>query len=425
MTFYAIAGAECGDHLAGTCGGYAVAAGASDTIVGTPTLAGSYCFQVDPVNGNAVIDTYGWTPTFTEKAGVWPVAPNFLTVLFMFRFTETPDAFDDDVVIVELGNRIPGGSYARRLVLNTNEDLVIFDDADDSIGATADNPYLAADTNYWMLWYVDLRNGAATRDILWVWKGVAWDKAIDVSGHESATGGGGDPAEITKIIFGTYAGKGLPTQGGPFWVDEMAVQVLNEAPNQTAVGSVTTYFQVPDDDGTVDQDFDTGAPDFNDVDEIPADSAATTDVGDALGEKNAYKITDIAGGVTPLVVQVVGQAYGHAFAIDGKTYIYDGTTRDYGPDFSAPAGWTHMLSKSYNLVNGTAITESRFNDDFEAGVEVAKRTGVGTLQLSQIGLEVVADGPKAVPGDFPGITEPRVVSVQGGPAIGTADPMVF
>lgn len=408
MAFYALGGAEAGAATGASSGVYT---GAS-AIVATPTLAGSYCYEVDPVNAASPPDIYGPWSRIPQ--------PSLLVVQFMFRFAAV---FDATVAIGELGQTLGDGNYARQLNLNTSEELVLADADGDSIATTAGAPYLAVNTNYWFLWYVDLRVEAASRDIVWVFKGGAWDKAIDVSNH-----GDGLFSNIDLITFGSNISKTLPTSGGPFYVDEMAVQALNVTPNTTALGSVTTKFKVPSADGT-DQDFDSGSPDFNDVDEIPPDGAATTDIGDAVDEKNSYAITDAGGGETPLAIQVIGQGQRNAGSqANIRTYIYDGSTRDNGDTWNIVGGYrviydTANPAKTYNEVNGATITESLFNT-LEAGIELTVSGGGGTVAVSQIGLEYIIDGPKALPGGFPTIG-PRMVEVAGGAALGSANPTVF
>jgi hypothetical protein len=346
----------------------------------------------------------------------------------MFRFAAD---FDDEVGICELGDGNVAGNIARRLIIGVDESLQILDRQGDQI-ASAGAGYVANSTDYWILWYVDLREEANSRDILWVWKAGAWDKAIDVSGH-----GDGDHNDITAITFGTSQGKGLPTVGGPFYVDEMASQYLNVSPNTTPLGSITTVFKVPSANGT-DTDFDGGAPNFQDVDEIPPDQVAI-DQGDANGEKSSYKINDAAGGDTPLAVQVIGSAQRGGGAIDIRTYVLETGvgTRDYGDDFSQLAGYRALgrqtaLAKTYNQINGKTITESTSDgsnasfNDLEAGVEGrALLSGADTIDLDQIGLEYLKEGPKALPDDFPTMGIHTITGEASGAGLGSANPTIW
>jgi len=400
--FYALGGAEAGAAGTSTAGVYT---GDVDTsIVAAPAgFPGARAFEVDPVNGDAGLETYGWRAPVLQH-------PSLLTVPFMFRFTATAPlvGFDVTISIAELGPDAAAGGYARRLTMSDEERLRIEDEDGDTISETAVS-YLAKDTTYWILWYVDLRDPVATRDIAWVFPdGGAWDKALDTSGH-----GDGDPAVISRITFGTRAGKGLPTEGGPFWVKEMAAQVLNVAPNLDPIGSVTTRFKVPTANGT-DGDFDAGTggnPDWNYVKEIPPDGDTSYDEGDVNEDKQSYEIADADGGDTPLAIQVIGSGKkGAGTSITKRVYLYDGVARDEGGQSVAAAAYNylHTIGIPFNDVNGAPITEALFNS-LEAGVWISHIISGGTYRLTQIGLEYIVTGPKALPGDFPSglITVPR------------------
>src|SRR3990167_7015487 len=206
MSFHAIGSAENGEY-----GGVYSATTANDTIISSPALAGTYSYQVDPVNGNG-FDQYGWTTNLEDT-------PNFLIVMFLFRQEST---FSGGTTICELGERSLSGAFARRLTSSgTNLRFQIFDKDDDVVAQTADN-YYANDVTYPMLWYVDQRT--PTRDILWVYKSGAWDKALDITNHGDATD------VIQAVTFGTRVSKAKPASGGPFYVDDMCVQVLNTSP---------------------------------------------------------------------------------------------------------------------------------------------------------------------------------------------------
>ena len=102
-------------------------------------------------------------------------------------------------------------------------------------------------------------------------------KAIDVTGH-----GDGVASSAVWLAFGTQAGKGaLPASGGPFIVDDMCLQDLQRSPNADPLASITAKITAPTANGT-DTDFDSGSPDWQDVDEIPPDDDTTKDEGDAV-----------------------------------------------------------------------------------------------------------------------------------------------
>lgn len=393
--FHGLGGAEAAN--AGGPGSGVYIGATADTIVATPFDAapGTYSYCINPVN--AFGDQYGFSTLLPDN-------PAFLIVPFMYRFTEDPDPFDASISIAELGGATGFDLIARRIAQNTSEQLVLVDESDGQIASTAGG-YVAADTDYWMLWYVDLRVEAHSRDILWVWKAGAWDKAIDVSNH-----GNGDPAEIDFITFGTRVGKTAPTAGGVFYVDEMAVQVLNISPNTDPIGSVTTVVKVPKANGA-DSDFNTGTgtnPDWNDVKEIPPDDATSYDEGDVAGDQQSYEPNDAGGGDTPLAIQIIGQASEIAASATVRSYILENTTYDYSEAWPMPRAYrilaepTSTQPKTWNSINSQPITEALFNT-IEVGLEIVTLAGGASVRLSQIMAEYIVTGPKALPGDFPAL----------------------
>ncbi len=422
MAFCTFAGAEAGAAGAPGSGVYQGIT-ANDAIIASPgAFPGAYSYSVDPVGGTPVLENYGFQSYL-------PDAPTFLTAMFMFRFTDTGGQFDDEVGIAELGKTTAGGSFARRLVLNTDEKIQIVDKDEDTVEQTAIN-YVAIDTDYWFLWYFDGREDANSRDILWAWKAGAWDKALDTTGHGDT---GLSVNTIEAITFGTSYGKSLPTQGGPCYYDEMAVQVLNKSPNTTPIGSVTTVFKVPKANGT-DGDFDTGTgtnPDWNDVKEIPPDGVTSYDEADTTGDQQSYEPDDADGGDTPLAIQIVGQGARNAgVAAVLKNYLLESSTYDYTDDWNTTGVGYRVLRgaltvmKTYNEVNGKALTEALFNT-LEVGVEAVSLGGGETFRLSQIGLEYMKEGPKAIPGDFPTTSVATITTEAAGAALGSANPIIF
>jgi hypothetical protein len=417
MTFEAFAGAEAGQSAANQGSGFYQFATVNDGIVAAPGgFPGAYSFSIDPVNGDAN-NRYGWAANI--------LSANLFTVMFMYRFAAD---FDEPISIAEISNGNTGGTLVRRLLQNTSEELGIVDKDEDEVGTTVGTPYVAANTVYWILWYIDLRVEAQSRDMLFVWKAGAWDKAIDVSNH-----GDGDVTAIAKLAFGSRVGKGaLPTVGGPFYVDEMARQVLNVSPNTTPLGSVTTKFKVPTANGT-DGDFDTGTgdnPDWEDVNEIPPNGDTTYDEGDVTGDKQGYAIANADGGDTPLAVQVIGSASLTGTAgLLARTYLLESGTYDYATQYDPAAGYRILgasgagRDRTFNEINGN--TPASVFDACEAGVELVTVPGGRTLRLTQIGLEYLTAGPNALPGDFPLPSEPHVVMPEGGAALGSAIPGIY
>lgn len=497
MTFEKFGGAEAADAGAPGSGVYSGHT-TNDAIIASPGgFPGTYSYSIDPVNGNVLTEVYGFRAFL-------PDSPSLLTVPFMFRFAAD---FDDEVGIAELGDVNPAGNIARRLIIGTDETLQILDEGVAQVGVTGNFSYVIANTDYWLLWYVDLREEANSRDILWVYRpavsfvsaGVTfadvdpdtmtmaaaegarfidgdvitvagsasnngsytiddrtagvitldagdaltnegpvgatlstparWDKAIDETGH-----GDGDYNEIDVITFGSSTGKGLPTVGGPFYVDEMAVQVLNVSPNTTAIGSITTTFLIPTGNGT-DGDFDTGTgtnPDWNDVKEIPPDDVTSYDEGDTDGDQQSYAITN--PGEAPLAVQVVGQAAkaggGGGATVTPRTYILESGTRDYSESWTSSINTYRILrasaagGKTYNEINAQTITESIVNGS-EAGVELVDESGGATFRLSQIGLEYMVEGPQSLPDDFPTMGVTTITGKAPGVMLGTANPGIL
>lgn len=260
-----------------------------------------------------------------------------------------------------------------------------------------------------------------------------WDKAIDVTNH-----GDGVHTSIDSITFGTRKGKGLPTQGGPFYVKEVGVQVLNESPNTTPIGSITTVLKIPKANGA-DGDFNTGTgtnPNWEDVDEIPPDGATSYDEGDVAGDQQSYEPEDADVDDIPLAIQVIGQGSRNgATELVARTYILEDGTRDYSDAyiaahtaysylFGAKASPPAVTTKTYNTVNGKTITESLFNT-IEVGVEIVSIAAAATYRVSQIGAEYMIEGPKALPADFPATDVLTIVPGAMGPAIGSANVGLF
>ncbi len=392
MTLGAMGCAELGIHAWG--GGVYVRKTTSDAIVSSPVLAGTHAYSIDPVNGNGD-DQYGW------GAGVHD-DPDLLAVSFLLRIE---DFFDENVVIAEIGEFGIAGDSLRRLVFNTSEQLAILDKDNDQVGITGAS-YLAADTLYWVLWRLDRRSATATRDMLWVFKGSAWDTSIDVSNHGDVAG-----INLQQLTFGTEQGKGtLPTTGGPFYVKNMVMQNLGKSPHTTPYGSFTVKIKMANANGSF-SDFDIGTgtnPDWNDVKEIPADDAISDDQGDDVGNKQSYAIANADSGDAVLAVQVVGvgqRGGGAGAGVTLRCFLYDGTTRDLAVAWAAQATWKSLLNlpddyKTWNQVNGIDMSESLFNS-LEAGLELVIVLISTPYQLTQIGLEYGIEGAKARPDDFP------------------------
>lgn len=388
-------------------GGYTLI-GDGDSIVASPALAGSFSYKIDPVNAHVTFEDYGATAMLGK--------PNLLSVSFRYQITAD---VDESISICELGDGSLGGTIARQLTQDNLEKLGLVDADEDAI-VTSSPGYITAGTIYPMLWLVDLRT--PTRDMLWAWKSGAWDLVWDVSDW-----GVGDPDDIDRITCGTAKGKGLPTVGGPFYVDEMVPQILNVAPNTDPIGSITTRFKVPTANGT-DGDFDTGSPDWNDVKEIPHDGDTSYDEGDAADQKQSYAIANATGGDTPLAIQVIGAAKETAVNAVVKSYIYDGSTRDYEDNNRGLFNVYDNLSPNfndggittYNRINGAPITESLFNT-LEAGVEVISLSEDVEARLTQIGLEYIVEGPYALPDDFPAI----LPHLHAGAALGSANVGIY
>lgn len=322
MAFYALGGAEMGPITGITSPSYGIWGNRTGGAVQSGTvLDGVYSYQVDPVNGAPVVETYGFSAPLDQ--------PKILSVMFNWRFAA---GFDEAVVVSELGVRSTGGNASRLLVLSTDQRLRLVDEDGDTIEETAAN-YVLTNTQYGILWYLDKRDDARTRDMLWVWKpaasvGPVTDIAfvdggagadtitqvaagfgvfsagdsIVVSGSVSndgtytivsvvagtitlATGTltaesagasvtishtaqwytaldtpdwGDAVTDIEQVAMGSNLGKGLPTSGGPMIYDSHGLQVLNQWPHIAPVGSVEIKYRAPNTNGT-DGDFDTGS----------------------------------------------------------------------------------------------------------------------------------------------------------------------
>lgn len=415
MTFAAFGGAEAGLAAANQGSGVWRPVTTDATVIATPfdAATGTYAYSIDPVNGNAG-DQYGIAAILPYVGSPAQGTHNLFSIPFMYRFEAD---FDAVFSICELGQLNLGGNFARRLSQPATEGLQIYDETETLVGETA-AAYVAADTDYWFLWYIDLRMEAASRDILWVWKAGAWATAIDVSNH-----GDGDYKNITGITFGNYTGKTRPTAGGPFYVVEQVVQFPNVTPNTTPIGSCTTAVLMPTGAGTEDGDFDAGVgaanPSHLNVDEIPPDANTTYDEGGTLGDQQSYEVAD--PGNTPLALQVIGAGGLGAGLPFFRPYIYYDGVRDYAGNIGTGAGSAYRTlintsgvdrARTYNEVNGNPITEALVNAS-EPGIELTSAEGGATFRVSQIALETMIEGPKALPDDFPTLAEPRMVETQG------------
>lgn len=387
MSFLWFGSAETGDNInvLGVVGGISSAA---SEVVTTPTLVGARAFQGNPQSG----PRYGWTAGLNNETHI--------LISFMFRFAAV---LDETVIISELGKREADQVVVRALALDTNRKIRLFDDEGDTVAQTSAG-YLSVNTNYRILIYYNFNDPINTIDKVWVHNGSSWDLAIDVKGH-----GDVDASNIAAVSFGSTVGKTQATSGGPLFWDDVAVQDLGTAPNTVPLGSTKSVYRVPTANGT-DGDFNTGTgtnPNYQDVDEIPEDDDTSTDIGDVAGDQQSYEITDAVTNDVPLAVQVygVGKKSASGGTLNIKSYIHDGTTRDYGAGFNYGIFQNYRginayyETRAYNKINGAILTELLFNN-LEAGVEITAAAG-RTLILTQIGLEYLLEGPVALPDDFP------------------------
>ena len=343
-------------------------------------MEGTYCLEVDPVNGGTLLETYGG-----QVSGFGN--PKFLLIPFIWRFAAV---FDQAITIAEYHRS--ASSSSRRIVLGTDEHVSIQDDDGDEI---ENGPsVLAVNTDYPMLWCIDLLG--TTHDILWVWISGAWVKQVDVSGH-------GDIGIFTAnmlVTFGSGSGKTLPTTGGPMFYDEWAII---ENPTSSGLGSVATRYKKANSNGG-DATFTDQA--FGDVDDLPADlGTGAVDTGDAVGERNSYGLEIVSNNETPLAVVPVGSGEAASGFNLHKLYLFDGTTRDYTDDAGSLIGSMRQLHLSSGVAktkmpDGSAFTETKFNDDLQVGVEIVTLGG-STFSLDQIGVEYMIAGARTQPSDFP------------------------
>lgn len=358
----------------------------SGGIVTSPALTGSQTFSGLPNDSSR----YGWGGGLDEQ--------DHLLISFQFRWTST---FDEAVIISEIGSRSGGGAFVRALSLDTNRRIRLFDAGGSTVGQTGTG-YLSVDTTYRILIHYDFRNTVNTIDQVWVHNGTSWDLAINVADH-----GNVNVLVIDAGCFGTQVGKTKTTTSGILYFDAMAFQDLATSPNTTPLGSIKTVLKVPTSNGT-DGDFNTGTgtnPDWNDVKEVNSDDATSTDVGDVAGDQQSYNVADAVVNDVPLAVQIFGVAQrAGGGTVNVKTYVYDGTTRDYNESFNFSTGWRGVYDfwdgRAYNKINGATLTEALFNS-LEVGIEINSVSGGGALELSQIGLEYIVEGPVALPDDFP------------------------
>ena len=337
-------------------------------------MDGSFIVQVDPVNGQAILETYG-------PACNIPGAPDFLAIGFPFQWVDDgATAWDELVTLAEVHKDVTDG--CRKLIIDVtgSAKIQIMDKDSDQIsgGVTA----LSAGTIYWVYWYIDFRS-EVTRDILWVYVNGAWNEEGDVSGW-------GDTDTINRFTLGSGTGKTLPTEGGKMYYNEVFIE---EDPVDGGLGAVTTRYKKADGNGA-----DTGEwldHAFGDVDEVDTTvDTASKDSANAAGEKQTYDVEAVTGDEVPLAVQAVGAWQRTDTSVTGRTYLYDGTTRDFGETMPLTLNNYSFLgnnsidnaTKCYNFhPDGSAWTKNNFAS-IEVGAEVVARTS-GQLDLTQIGAE--------------------------------------
>lgn len=443
------------------------------SIVTSPALSGSRSFQVDPVNGTPVVLTYGSmgllnspsfltvmfmfkTPAATayddevsicelgnkEVGGSFARQLDFVPSLGLKIFDKDLDQIDSTVAgytklntvyyllwYVDLRSPTRDILWVRKPAASLTDTSIAFVDG----GAGADtitdsnsgfgiftagdiitvSGSTSNDGTYTIVSVVagtiTLATGVLTTEAAGANVTVAhasqWYKSMDVSGW-----GDGDPAEISAVIFGSFAGKTLPTAGDPFYVDDMAVEVNPNA--ATALGSAEVKYVVPTANGT-DGDFDTGTgtnPDWNDVKEIPPDLTTSYDEGDVNGDQQSYAAANKGGGETVLTARATGAARESTGPgpplpiVNIKAFLAEssgGYTRDYaGVDGRAITAWfCPAQRKHWESVNGSAVDD--VFDSLEVGVEITGITNSAKLQVTQLGIEYLIAGPHALPDDFP------------------------
>ncbi len=397
-------GAEADNqHSAGVGTGLLRAVAANGTaadIVSTPTLVGSLAFEVDPVNGVPVLETYGWE-------GEWDSTfrSSLFSVSFMFRFAAKFTG--DGASVVELSN---SGALKRLLVLNVNARIQLFDNAIDLIGDTGDD-VISINTNYRILMLHDLRFDASTYDAVWLHDGSSWTKLIEVLAHGDSGGG-----QVNTIIMGS-TGKTLPSGGGPYYFDDLDVQLFDQTITHLPIGSAATKYCAANAQGD-DLDFDAGDdggsgdgnPHFRNVDDNPPDFDTTYDMSGADEDEQSYECVNADANDVPLAVCVSGAVKSIASASsDARShgYLFDGTTKEEGIDGNTQVTDYRIVSDGgpfhpvFQEFDGKPFTESIFNG-MQAGIHQSSRLAGGDdIRISSLGLEYVKEGPVELPVDFP------------------------
>ena len=105
-------------------------------------MEGVRCLEVDPVNGNTVVETYG------GQVGGFGF-PRFLMIPFIWRFAA---AFDSGIAVCEY--HMDAANSNRRITMGTDVLLDIQDDEGDQIGRGTNA--LSGNKDYPVRWYIDL-----------------------------------------------------------------------------------------------------------------------------------------------------------------------------------------------------------------------------------------------------------------------------
>lgn len=492
MTLHCIGSGELGTATRGG-GVYQPKNSSTDQIVSSPALSGTYSYQVDPVNGDGN-DRYGWRsiidqPDFVLVSFIFQNAADFsanvavcelsfgfgasgATRTLVLTNNERLAVFDaqDDEVGTTGNSYITAGTtynilwyYDQRSLTNTRDIVWLYRPAASKTGtgiafvdggggadtitdtgsgfgifnvgmeitvsgsASNDGTYTIVSV---VAGTITLATGTLTAESaganVTVDHAAQWYNAIDVTGH-------GDGSSLLRLAFGSDVGKGaLPVSGGPFYVDDMCLQDLERSPNADPLSSITAKIKRPDSNGT-DTDFDSGSPDFNDVDEIPGDGDTTKDEGDAVNEKVSYTIANADGGDAVLAVQVVGMSQRTANTVTlARTYVLESATRDTAPTYTPGFSAYSILgigsdADVFNQVNGVNLSETLFNT-LEAGLEITLLGASTNVKLTQIGLEYAIKNTAAqgtLPTDYPSTGDPVSSRRTAGVALGSGNPMMI
>lgn len=372
---------------------------ANDSIQSGTALVGTYSLEVDPVNANNVLKTYGAHLQM-------PVSTRTTTrAMTVFRFKAPATWYDELVSLYEI--EAPGSNLVRRLILTKGGKFQLLDKDEDVIFSAfgqlvnGDEYLIRVDTqlNKDVVYLYDL-DGATP----------AWSTEVDVDNH------GDINTPFDDFFWGAGFGKTLPTSGGPHYLDEIALfDMEGSTPSSDSIGQIVTRRLIVNGVSLDNDDF---PGTVADVDEVINDGDTSYDESGTVGHKQGYDVVDATGSEVPLACQIVGYATRNGGSGNGDIDYKYGFYRPTGAVFDMSEtveqhqatyrqlGFGDQTSSDFrqytiwNNFDGSAWTNAIF-DEIEVTVEVITADNSAKFRLTNIAAEYYVEGSISSPADFP------------------------